>query len=114
MKEIYAAPVHRRSRRVGANLSPDLRSQYGVRSIRVAKGDTVKVVRGEFEGIEGKINRLHTESCRLEIAGIQKEKVRGGNFPVLIHASKVMVVSLNLSDKWRQAVLDRKIKKGKE
>jgi len=110
LKQIYAAPAHRRSRSVGANLSPDLRTQYGIRSIRVKEGDTVKVIRGEYKGIEGKVNKVHTEEGRLAIEGIQREKVRGGNVPVLIHASKVMVVSLNLSDKWRQTMLERKRK----
>ena len=112
LKQIYAAPAHRRSRNVGANLSPDLRAQYGIRSIRVKEGDSVKVMRGEYKGIEGKVNKVHTEERSLAIAGIQREKIRGGNVPVLVHASKVMVVSLNLDDKWRQALLERK-RKGK-
>lgn len=112
LKQIYGAPVHRKSRNVGANLSPDLRGQYGVRSIRVIKGDSVKVMRGEYKGIEGKVNSVYTESGRLEIEGIKKEKVRGGNFPVLIHASKVMMVSLKLDDKWRKSILERKAMKG--
>ncbi|MFQ5921175.1 MAG: 50S ribosomal protein L24 [Nitrososphaerales archaeon] len=107
-KQIYGASAHRRSRNVGANLSPDLRAQYNTRSIRVIKGDTVKVMRGEYEGIEGKINNVSTEGGRLEIEGIQKEKVRGGNIHVLIHASNVVVVALKLDDKWRQGIMERK------
>jgi len=110
LKQIYAAPAHRRSRNVGANLSPDLRAQYGIRSIRVKEGDSVKVMRGEYKGIEGKVNKVHATEGSLAIEGIQREKVRGGNVPVLVHASKVMVVSLNLGDKWRQAMLERKRK----
>jgi len=112
LSQIYGAPTHRRSRSVGANLSPDLRTQYGVRSIRVKEGDSVKVMRGEYKGIEGKVNKVHTDSGRLAIEGIQREKVRGGNVPVLVHASKVMVVGLNLGDKWRQSILERKRKGG--
>ncbi len=110
LKQIYEAPAHRRSRSIGANLSPELRTQYGIRSIRVREGDGVKVMRGEYRGIEGKINKVHTKEGRLVIEGIQREKVKGGNIPVLIHASKVMVVGLNLNDKWRQALLERRRK----
>ena len=110
LKQIYGAPAHTRSRNVGANLSQDLRAQYGIRSIRVREGDSVKVMRGEYKGIEGKVNKVHTKEGRLAIEGIQREKVRGGNVPVLIHSSKIMVVSLNLDDKWRQAMLERKRK----
>jgi large subunit ribosomal protein L24 len=108
LKQIFSAPAHRRSRNVGANLSADLRAQYGIRSIRVRPGDSVKVMRGEFKGVEGKVNKVHAEEGRLAIEGIQREKVRGGNVPVLVHASKVMVVALNLDDKWRQGMLERK------
>ncbi len=111
LKQIYGAPAHRRSRGIGANLSPELKAQYGMRGIRVREGDSVKVMRGEYKGIEGKVNKVHTKEGRLAIEGIQREKVKGGNIPVLIHASKVMVVGLNLDDKWRQAMLERK-KKG--
>lgn len=110
LQQIYNAPTHRRSRRVGATLSPDLRMQYGTRSIRVKKGDSIKVIRGEYSGIEGKVNKVHTDSGRLAIEGIQREKVRGGNIPVLIHASNVMIVSLNTDDKWRQSILERRRK----
>ncbi|MGH9934446.1 MAG: 50S ribosomal protein L24 [Nitrososphaerales archaeon] len=111
LKQIYDAPAHRRSRSIGATLSPDLRAQYGIRSIRVKQGDGVKVMRGEYKGIEGKVNKVHAEEYGVAIEGIQREKARGGNVPVLVHPSKVMVVSLNLDDKWRQAMLERK-KKG--
>ncbi len=110
LKQIYDAPTHKRSKHLGARLSPDLRSQYGTRSVRVKHGDSVKVLRGEYKGIEGKITKVYTESGRLSIEGIQREKVRGGNIPVLIHASSVMIVSLNLDDKWRQSILERKRK----
>ena len=35
-----------------------LRRQYRRRNARVTKGDTVKVMRGEYSGIEGKLKRL--------------------------------------------------------
>ncbi|MEE8133346.1 MAG: 50S ribosomal protein L24 [Nitrososphaerales archaeon] len=107
-KEIYGTPTHKRSRRLGARLSPDLRAQYGTRSIRVKEGDSVKVSDGEYTGMEGKVTKVYTEKGRLAIESVQREKVRGGNVPVLIHASSVMVVSLNLNDKWRQSILERK------
>lgn len=114
LKQIYEAPTHKRSRKVGASLSPELKTRYSTRSIRVVKGDSIKVIEGEYKGIEGKIIKVHTENARLAIEGIQREKIRGGNVPVLIHASNVMIVGLNLDDKWRQAMLERKRKGGSE
>ncbi|MFN4336359.1 MAG: 50S ribosomal protein L24 [Candidatus Nitrosocaldus sp.] len=106
-KQIYTAPLHRKSKQVSAPLSKELRSQYGRRSVRVRKGDTVRVMRGEYKGVEGKVQRVHVKDCRLEIEGLQREKVRGDKVPVLIHASKVMVIALDMEDKLRKSILRR-------
>lgn len=110
LNQIYDAPSHRRSKRLGANLSADLRAQYGTRSMRVILGDSVKVMRGEYNGIEGKVTKVFTERGKIAIEGIQREKVGGGNVPIMIDASKVMIVALNTGDKWRQSMLDRRRK----
>jgi large subunit ribosomal protein L24 len=95
-------PKHTRDRMVGSSLSPNLREQFATRSIRVIKGDTVKVMRGEYSGIEGKVEKVNTKKGTLSIEGIQREKVRGGNVKVQIHASNVFVSTLNLDDKYRK------------
>jgi large subunit ribosomal protein L24 len=94
-------PKHIRDRMVGSSLSPNLREQFGT-SIRVIKGDAVKVMRGEYSGIEGKVEKVNTKKGTLSIEGIQREKVRGGNVKVQIHASNVFVSTLNLDDKYRK------------
>jgi large subunit ribosomal protein L24 len=71
----------------------------------VIKGDTVKVMRGEYTGIEGKVEKVNTERGTLAIEGVQREKIKGGNVKVQIHASNVTIVGLNLQDKYRQAKL---------
>src|SRR5919199_1027512 len=95
-------PKHVRDRMMGSSLSPNLREQFNTRSIRVIKGDTVKVMRGEYTGIEGKVEKVNTKKGTLSIEGIQREKVRGGNVKVQIHASNVIISSLNVEDKYRK------------
>lgn len=102
LREIYKAPLHKKSAKVSATLSKDLRTKYKRRSIRVRRGDVVKIMRGEFKGVEGKVTKVHTSTSRLEIEGVQREKLRGGNAPVLIHSSSVMITSLDLNDKKRK------------
>jgi large subunit ribosomal protein L24 len=58
-------------------------------------------MRGEYNGIEGKIEKVNTQRGTLAIEGIQREKVRGGNVKVQIHASNVKIIGLNLDDKTR-------------
>lgn len=106
-KRMYEAPHHVKSSQLRAPLIKELREKYGVRSVRVRKGDVVKVMRGAYKGVEGKIINVDVESGRVSIEGITREKIGGGTVPVMIHASKVMVTNLNLDDKWRRMKLEK-------
>ncbi|MGI8719720.1 MAG: 50S ribosomal protein L24 [Nitrososphaeraceae archaeon] len=92
---------HIRDKFLGANLSKNLREQHNKRSMRVIKGDTVRILRGEYVGIEGKVEKVNTERSTLSIEGVQREKIRGGNVKVQIHASNVQIISLNTDDEYR-------------
>jgi large subunit ribosomal protein L24 len=94
-------PKHVRDGMIHSSLDDNLREEYERRSIRVIKGDNVRVMRGEYNGIEGKIEKVNTQRGTLAIEGIQREKVRGGNVKVQIHASNVKIIGLNLDDKKR-------------
>lgn len=87
---------------VYANLSDNLKNEYNKKSARVIKGDTVKIMRGEYKGVEGKIEKINTENGRLSIEGVQREKIKGGQVKVQIHASNVQISNLNLDDKFRK------------
>ena len=93
---------------VCSNLSDDLKKQYNKRNTGVVKGDTVKIVRGEYKGVEGKVEKINTEKGKLSIEGVQREKIKGGNVKVLIHASNVIISSLNMDDKYRKNKLENK------
>lgn len=94
-------PKHVRDRTICSSLADNLREQYGRRSVRVIKGDNIRVMRGEYTGIEGKIEKVNTQRGTLAIEGVQREKVRGGNVKVQIHASNVQIIGLKLDDKLR-------------
>jgi large subunit ribosomal protein L24 len=96
---------HVRDSSVCSSLKDNLRQQYKIRSVRVVKGDSVKVMRGEYAGVEGKVEKVDTKRGTLSIEGIQREKVRGGNVKVQIHASNVIVMSLHLDYKRRKSHL---------
>lgn len=92
---------HKREKLLGASLSENLREQHNRRSIRVTKGDTVRILRGEYVGIEGKVEKVNTVRSTLSIEGVQREKIRGGKVKVQIHASNVQIISLNTDDEYR-------------
>jgi len=111
---------HKRDKLLGANLSANLREEHKKRSMRVIKGDTVRILRGEYVGIEGKVEKVNTERSTLSIEGVQREKIRGGNVKVQVHASNVQIISLNTDDDYRLKGIpkssgnDTNTKKGKE
>ncbi|HKX81308.1 MAG TPA: 50S ribosomal protein L24 [Nitrososphaera sp.] len=99
--KLLHVPKHQLDRMISAPLADNLREAYKIRSLRVVKGDSVKVMRGEYKGVEGKVENVDVEHGTLNIEGVQREKIRGGQVKVPIHASKVMIVNLNLTDKLR-------------
>jgi len=107
-KMLYQAPGHIRHRLLAAHLSPQLRVTHIVKSLPVRSGDTVRVMRGDHKGSEGKISRVNLKKHRIYVEGLTREKVDGTTISVPIHPSKVLVTHLNLDDKWRKKILDRK------
>ncbi len=110
--KLIHVPKHQRDKMVGAVLEESLRKQYGRKNIRVVKGDSVRVMRGEYKGVEGKVESVNTEDATFHIEGIQREKIRGGQVKVPIHSSNVMVISLNLDDDYRSSKLQGATNKG--
>jgi len=107
-KMLYQAPLHKRYKLFSAMLSDNLKEKYGVNSVPVRSGDTVRILRGDFKGIEGKVTRIDRKNYRIFVEGVTREKVDGTTVFVPIHPSKVMITNLNLDDKWRKRILDRK------
>jgi large subunit ribosomal protein L24 len=83
-------------------LSTELRERHGKRSIRPRVGDTVKIVRGEFKDIEGKVTKVYPSAGVLNIEGVTREKLKGGTAPVPIPSSNLLVTALVLDDKQRK------------
>jgi large subunit ribosomal protein L24 len=87
---------------VCSNLADNLKKQYNKKSTSVVKGDTVRIMRGEYKGVEGKVEKINTDKGKLSIEGVQREKIKGGQVKVLIHASNVKISSLNMDDNYRK------------
>ena len=107
-KRMYQAPLNERYRRFSAPLSSKLKDSHGTSSVPVRKGDTVMVMRGDRKGSEGKVTQIDRKKYLIFVDGATREKVDGTQIPVPIHPSKVMITRLNLDDKWRKKILERK------
>ena len=109
-KKIYRAMNQTVSRQICATLSKDLRKKYPRRSARIMIDDTVKVMRGEYKGLSGKVAKISTESNSIAIEGNKKEKLKGEKIDVYIHSTNMVITSLNTDDKWRLKILEKKSK----
>lgn len=107
-KRLFNAPAHIRHKLMASPLSPELLAQKGIKAMPVRKGDTVRVTRGDHKGFEGKVSRIDLKHYRVYIEGLTREKVDGTTVFVALHPSKIMIRTLNLDDKVRKAVLERK------
>jgi len=107
-KRLYNAPAHMRHKFMAAPLSPELISSQGAKTLPVRKGDTVRVMRGDHTGFEGKVSRVDLKRYRIFLEGLTREKVDGTNVFVSVHPSKVMIKNLKLDDKWRKRIVERK------
>ena len=106
-KALYNAPHHVRNKTVGSHLSEELIAKLGRKTVRVVKGDTVKVVRGDEKilGVEGKVTSVDTEKGRLIIEGVTIAKADGTQIERPVHASNVIVTKLDLKDNYRKQKL---------
>ena len=104
----HQAPRHIKQKLLSAHLSKDLRKKYGKRSFSVVKGDTVKVVRGQFKGRQNKVERVNYSQDRVYITGIERAKKDGSKSLQPVNPSNLIITELNLDDKKRKAAIERK------
>lgn len=112
-KYVKNAPLHIKSKMLGCHLSKELRTKYNRRNVRVIKGDKVKVLVGQFRGKSGRIEEVDVKKMKAKIAGIEIIKKDGNKVLYPIHVSNLEIAELNLNDKKRKALIERKMEKKK-
>lgn len=106
-KALYNAPLHKRHKLVVATLSDKLREEYHRRSLSVRKGDTVRVMRGDFKGHEGKVEKVNLKKGRILIEGVTVSKADGTERFHPIHPSNVMIIKAQMKDEERKKIVER-------
>lgn len=104
-KYVYEAPLHLRHRLLAAHLSKELRTKHARRSFPVTKGDKVKVMRGQYSGKEGKVERVDLKESKIFITGIERLKKDGSKSLYPITPSNLLITDLNLADQRRKDAL---------
>ncbi|MCF2144221.1 MAG: 50S ribosomal protein L24 [Candidatus Heimdallarchaeota archaeon] len=109
-KQLYTAPLHKRRKILTAPLAPALAEKEGVKQMVVRKGDTIRIRKGSFKGIEGEVSKVDYRAMRLTVEGVTFEKTDGSaqHFPV--RACNCEIINLkNMRDKGRKAVVERRL-----
>lgn len=95
------APVHVLNNFIGSHLSKDLREILGKRSISVRKGDKVKVMRGQFKGKTGTVERVEPKAQKVYVTGVELSKKDGSKAFYPVKPSNLVVMELEGKDKRR-------------
>lgn len=91
----YHAPLHVRQKFVRAHLSRELRKKTGKRSVRIHSGDGVKIIRGSFKGVSGKVTEVDLKKSVVFVDNCKRKKASGKEFLAQIALSKVVVTDLS-------------------
>ena len=104
----FNAPLHIRGKFVNSTLSKELREKYETRNVRVRKGDKVKILRGQFKGKTGTVEKVSLAKTKVFISGVELAKKDGAKVKYPIHPSNLMITTLNTEDKKRLKNLKQK------
>ena len=104
-KALYNAPVHVRRARIAAHLDEPLLLKYNTRSTTVRKGDTVRIMRGEYAGPTGKILEVNTRTGKVTVDGVTVSKAKATQVARPLDPSNLVITKLDLTDPLRRAKL---------
>lgn len=94
----YNAPLHKRGSFLRAPFSKNLRKTYNMRSARVRKNDKVVVMRGQFKGKSGTVDRVDTRRDKVFVTGMNLSKKDGSKIPYPLEASNLMITAVGSDD----------------
>jgi large subunit ribosomal protein L24 len=97
----YNAPLHITGRFLKCHLNKQLRERYKTRSKRVRTGDKIKVMRGQFKGKEGKVEKVDVKKTKVYVTKIEWQKKDGSKSLYPLDPSNLMILELDTTDKKR-------------
>jgi large subunit ribosomal protein L24 len=97
----YQAPLHIKGKFLRAPVNDEVTKEFGVKTLRVIEGDTVKVLRGDHAGTEGKVREVDVKHESVTVDGVSEVKADGKEVPRKVHASNLQITKLNTDDERR-------------
>ena len=102
------SPLHIKRDFMAAHLAPELRGRYNRRSLPLREGDTVRIMKGEFAGLSGKVNRVELKKGMVYVDGAERIRKDGTKSFFPLRPSSLLLIDLSVEDKRRAASLARK------
>ncbi|MFA5860423.1 MAG: 50S ribosomal protein L24 [Candidatus Thermoplasmatota archaeon] len=104
-KTLHNLPVHKNRAQIAAHLDEPLLLKYNTRSTTIRKGDTVRVLRGEYAGTTGKIMEILPRARKVTVDGVTVTKADASQKPRPVDPSNLVLTKLNLDDPKRREKL---------
>lgn len=106
-KRRFESPKHRRQKMVTSLLSPELRDEFGRRSMPLRSGDEVRVMRGDFKGEESKVKDVDLKNLKVTLEDVKSEKVDGTEYNPKLAPSNLMIIDPDIQDRKREKIVER-------
>ena len=103
----FSAPSHLRYKIMSANLSRELRTKYGVRSMPIRRDDEVTIVRGGSKDNKGKVSQVYRKRYCIYVEKLVKSRTNGATIRVPIHPSNCVITKMKLTPD-RETLIRRK------
>lgn len=107
-KERYAlhnAPAHKNRAQIASHLDETLLLKYNTRTTTLRKGDTVRVLRGEYAGTTGKVLEVNTRTRKVTVDGVTVTKAKATQVARALDPSNLVITKLDLTDPKRREKL---------
>ncbi|MCJ7429285.1 MAG: 50S ribosomal protein L24 [Candidatus Nanohaloarchaeota archaeon QJJ-5] len=95
------APYHIRKKFLSAHLADHVAEIFGTTSLPVREGDRAEVMRGDWAGMEGTIDRIDYSDYSVYISGIERERVDTSDAKIALDPSNLKLTKLNVDDDQR-------------
>lgn len=109
-KNLHHGPLHKKKRGMRSKVTEELMRKYDLWTVRVHKGDTVKVMRGGYAGHTAKVSSVDTKKRVVFVEKVTSVKADGKETPRPIHPSNLQVTKLDLTDPHRKKRFEARTK----
>ncbi len=110
-KRLANLKLHQKRRQMSVSLDKPLRAKFKRRNLPVRKGDKVMVISGSFRGAEGEVMNVDLDKMKVYVDKVVSKKRDGTEVLRAIDPSNLKLTDVDIRDKRRQAVLERKVSK---